>query len=348
MAFPEHDNAPICGLDIGGTKMAATVAGPDGPLARLTAPVARTGSSRALPEQAIAVLEAASARAGIDPRQARRLGVASCGPFTCVDGRLELAAPNLCGGLAPHRADGASSDLSDDLPSDLPNDWCTIPLEQVLRERFDDVTIDNDCVAALVAERRFGALRDVDDCAYATWSTGIGFGLCVDGQVLRGKHGNAGHAGHMLLDPGSSARCGCGNFGDAEALASGRNVGLRAGRPGPELFAAARAGEPASRAMVETAAAWFGRVLYNLVVTLDLRRIAIGGSVWTHNGDWLAPAVMREIDSRLPALTAGATLCDALLGDRVVDIGALSLAMPAAWVERWQASQPWQVLGIEA
>lgn len=334
MASAEQDNAPICGLDIGGTKMAATVAGPDGPLVRLSAPVTRTGSPRALPEQAVALLDAACARAGIDPRQARRLGVASCGPFTRIDGLLALAAPNLCGGLASCGGQ----------PDDLPNDWRAIPLEQVLRERFADVAIDNDCVAALVAERRFGALRDVDDCAYATWSTGVGFGLCVDGRVLRGKHGNAGHAGHMLLDPASSARCGCGNLGDAEALASGRNVGLRAGRPGPELFAAARAGEPAARALVETAAAWFGRALYNLVVTLDLRRIAIGGSVWTHNGDWLAPVVMQEIDSRLPALTAGATLCDALLGDRVVDIGALSLAMPAAWVERWQARQPWQVL----
>jgi glucokinase len=72
---------------------------------------------------------------------------------------------------------------------------------------------ENDAVAALEAERRWGALQGLDHCAYVTWSTGIGVGLCVDGRVLRGKNGNAGHAGHMFVsDDDSAALCGCGNM----------------------------------------------------------------------------------------------------------------------------------------
>ena len=141
--------------------------------------------------------------------------------------------------------------------SDLPNDWLVIPLERPLRER-SPCAIENDCVSALVAERTFGAVRDEPDCVYVTWSTGIGFGFCVDGHVLHGKHGNAGHAGHMLMSDTSDALCGCGNRGDLEALISGRNLANRLGQSTADVFDAARAGEPAARAIAEDAARWFG------------------------------------------------------------------------------------------
>ena len=46
-------------------------------------------------------------------------------------------------------------------------------------------------------------------------------GLCVDGHVLRGKNGNAGHAGHMFVSDNHDALCGCGNIGDVEGLIAG-------------------------------------------------------------------------------------------------------------------------------
>jgi len=264
-------------IDIGGTKLAATIADASGPLARVVAPTARSGSESAVAEQAIFLLEQASARAGIDARGILRLGVSSCGPFVDVEGGIALATPNLCGGLT-----GAA---------DLPNDWMHIPLEKVLRQRFGEVVIRNDCVAALIGERSFGALQDEDDCVYVTWSTGIGFGLCVNGHILLGKHGNAGHAGHMLLSENSDALCGCGNRGDVEGLVSGRNLSLRNGRSAIDIFSAARQGQAAERRLVEQAAQWFGKALYNLAVTLDTRVFAIGGSVWMHHGDSLEALV---------------------------------------------------------
>lgn len=320
----------IGALDIGGTKIAATVANAHGPLARVTQPTIKTGASRALGEQALALLQTACEKAGIDSRSIDAVGVSSCGPFARVDGMLGLKTPNICGGLA-----GAT---------DLPNDWEIIPLEQVLRERFARVVIENDCVAALFAERSFGAVIDEPDCIYATWSTGIGFGLCADGKILHGKHGNAGHAGHMLMSDQSDALCGCGNRGDLEALISGRGLGNRFKQPVPDLFAAARNGEPAAHAVVAEAAQWFGRALYNLAAVLDTRVFVIGGSVWNHHGDWLLPLVRPEVERRLPALTQGVSIVPATLGAVVADVGALSLVMPADWMPQWRNAQPWALL----
>jgi glucokinase len=321
----------IGGLDIGGTKMAATVAGPDGPLARVTAPTVKTGTNRAPGEQGVSLLKAACAKAGIAFDQIDTVGVSSCGPFIRQDNLISLVAPNICGGI------GADRD-------DLPNQWQSIPLESVLREHFKTVVIDNDCVAALVAERAFGAVQDVDNCAYVTWSTGIGFGLCIDGKLLRGKNGNAGHAGHMLLAEASTAQCGCGNYGDVEALISGRNLEAQFGRSATDLFDAAKNGDAKAKAIVAEAAKWFGRALFNVTAVLDISQFVIGGSVWQHHGDWLMPLVMHEIETRLPALTAGVKLVHPLLDAYVADIGALYPVMPEDWAKSWRAAQSWRRL----
>ncbi|RJF96098.1 ROK family protein [Noviherbaspirillum saxi] len=320
----------IGALDIGGTKIAAIVAGPEGPLARITAPTPKSGTRRALPEKAIELLQTACRQAGIPDDRIDSIGVASCGPFVLEDGLLALSTPNICGA-------GAKA-------NDLPNDWKTVPLEQVLREKYSRVVIENDCVAALAGERAFGAVQDEPNCVYVTWSTGIGFGLCVDGRLLRGKHGNAGHAGHMLMNEQEDAVCGCGNRGDIESLISGRNLANRLNMTAANLFNAARDGRTDARQVAAEAAKWFGRTLYNLTATLDTRRFVIGGSVWVHHGEWLAPLVKAEVESRFPALTDGVTITPSGLGTMVTDIGALSLVLPDTWATHWRINTPWQKL----
>lgn len=326
------DDMLIGALDIGGTKIAASIASAEGPLVRVTQPTVRSGPQRALGDQALALLADACRQAGVERGRVSRLGVSSCGPFIKTDEGISLATPNLCGGLS-----GAS---------DLPNDWTEIPLERVLRETFSQVVIRNDCVAALTGERLFGAVHDEPDCVYVTWSTGIGFGLCVDGHILGGKHGNAGHAGHMLISERVDAVCGCGNLGDVEGLISGRNLGKRAGKDASALFAAAREGSHPDRDVVSEAAQWFGKALYNLAVALDTRVFVIGGSVWLHHGDWMTPIVQHELETRLPALTRGVSIRCPALGALVADIGALGLVMPPAWIDVWRQTQPWQKLAV--
>lgn len=307
-------------IDIGGTKvavcLAADAAGGALPalLGRRTEATVKTGPREALAQQVLRLVDEACAASGVAPHEVLSAGVSSCGPFVINAGAIELAAPNICGGLAgPARG--------------LPNDWASVPLQALLRPRFTHLRIENDCVAALEAERRWGALQGLDHCAYVTWSTGIGVGLCVDGHALRGKNGNAGHAGHMFVnDAAAQALCGCGNLDDVEGLVAGNAIERRFGRDARTLLAAAEAGEPAAQATVDALCTVLGRMLYNLVVTLDLQRISLGGSVFWHHRAWLLPRLQAQIAGRLPPLTAGCDLVAAGLGELVGDYAALALA----------------------
>lgn len=301
-------------IDVGGTKVAVSLN--DGAsldlVARRSEPTARTGGNDALARQIIRMVDEACAEQGVDQSSVQRAGVSSAGPFVMRQGLVELAAPNICGGIAgPERG--------------LPNDWITALLEAPLRQRFREVRVENDCIAALEAERNWGALKGFDHCAYVTWSTGVGTGLCVDGRILRGKNGNAGHAGHMFVSDNSDALCGCGNVGDVEALVAGNAVARRFGADAATLMQRAQAGDAQAAAQVDELCRVMGRMLYNLVATLDLQRISLGGGVFWNNRDYLLPRLAAQVRGHLAALTDGSTLVPAGLGDRVGDYAALAL-----------------------
>ena len=301
-------------IDIGGTKVAVSLNnGSDQVLrARRSEPTATTGSNDALALQVIRLVDEACRELGIAPESVQEAGVASCGPFVIRGGCVELAAPNICGGLAgPARG--------------LPNDWQTALLEAPLRARFATLRVENDGIAALEAERRWGALQGQDHCAYLTWSTGVGVGLCVDGRPLRGKNGNAGHGGHMFVSDDSEALCGCGNVGDVEALVSGSAIERRFGIEPSELLGQAREGNPASVKRVDELCRLMGRALYNLVAVLDLQRVSLGGGVFWHHRDYLLPRLQHELAGYFPALTQGCELVPAGLEQQVGDYAALAL-----------------------
>lgn len=308
-------------VDIGGTKVAVSLADSQSVAtrtlhARLAEPTAKEGSHAALAQQIIRLIDSSLAQLGAARNQIASVGISSCGPFVLNQGMGELAAPNICGGLAG-KARG------------LPNEWTTAPLQAPLAAIFPNVRLENDCIGALEAERRWGALQGLDDCAYVTWSTGIGMGLCVDGRILRGKNGNAGHAGHMFVSDNSDALCGCGNIGDVEGLTAGNAMERRFGNPSAMIFEASRTGNMPATAQIDDVCRIMGRALYNLIVTLDLQRISLGGSVFWHNQDILLPRLRAEIEGKLPSLTQGCDLVPAGLGLQVGDLGALALTQAA-------------------
>jgi glucokinase len=316
-------------VDIGGTKVAVSLVlargeslGPHSPLlAKRTEPTIKPGTRDALPLQIIRMLDAACAELHITRQQVRRMGVSSCGPFLNVGGQIELVASNICGG---------KSGFTD-------NDWLSIPLERVLRGAVADVHIENDAVSALLAEVQWGALQGTRHSAYVTWSTGIGTGLYVDGRVLRGKNGNAGHAGHMIVadvlahTTGQPLVCGCGNVGDLQAQIAGSGFTRRFGVDAVNLMKAARSDDDAVKAHalihVDALCEGMARALYNLTATLDLKRIALGGSVFWHNQDLLLPRVRKGVMARFPAMTEGLEIVPAGLGLDVANYGALALLM---------------------
>lgn len=306
--------APVACVDIGGTKVAVYLVDAHGMHGRLVEPTMKQGAPDALARQVLRMIHANCQAANIRPADIAAVGVAACGPFVLNDGMVELATPNICGGMA-----GAARGL--------PNDWTTAVLEAPLRAAFPGVRVENDGIAALQAERRWGALQGIANCAYVTWSTGIGTGLCVDGRVLRGKNGNAGHAGHTFVIDNLDALCGCGNMGDVEALVGGNSLPRRfsAYPDAASIFIAARAGEPDAVAIIDELCRVMGRMLYNLVAMLDLQRISLGGGVFWHQRDYLLPRLQAQLQGRLPALTDACTLLPAGLEDRVGNYAALAL-----------------------
>ncbi len=296
--------------------MAVSIADAKGLRGKVSAPTATQGDNDALAQQVVHLISASCAHAGVSVADVQSVGVAACGPFLIRGGCVELAAPNICGGLAgPARG--------------LPNDWTSAVLEAPLRAAFPSVHVANDAIAALVAERRWGALQGLDHCAYVTWSTGIGIGLCVDGHVLRGKNGNAGHAGHMFVDDNIDALCGCGNVGDVEGQVAGNALARRFAQAGftdaAALLTQAQQGQVQALAIVDAVCRVMGRMLYNLVITLDLQKISLGGSVFWHHREFLLPRLQSHVSGKLAALTDGVVLVEAGLGDKLGDYAALAL-----------------------
>ncbi|MDZ7920399.1 ROK family protein [Rhodoferax sp.] len=309
---------PVACVDIGGTKVAVNMADAQGVRGKVSEPTAKVGNNDALAQQIIRMIGESCALAGIAVADISAVGVATCGPFVIKQGMVELAGPNICGGLAG-KARG------------LPNDWTTALLEAPLKAVFPNVRVENDGVGALEAERRWGALQGLDNCAYVTWSTGIGMGLCVDGHILRGKNGNAGHAGHTFVISNDDALCGCGLVGDVEGLVAGNAIPRRFGNDGftdaATLFVAARAGNTGAVAIIDGLCEVMGRTLFNMVATLDLQRISVGGSVFWHNRDYLLPKLQAYLHGKLPALTQGVEIVPAGLGEQVGDYAALALVV---------------------
>jgi glucokinase len=304
-------------VDIGGTKVAVSLADAQSVRsrilhARIAEPTAKEGANDALAQQILRLIDASLALRGGTREHIESVGISSCGPFVLNEGMVELAAPNICGGLAG-KARG------------LPNDWKTALLQAPISQALPHVRVENDCIGALEAERHWGALQGVSHGAYVTWSTGIGMGLCVDGHVLRGKNGNAGHAGHMFVSDNDDALCGCGNVGDLEGLVAGNAIARRFGDDAATLFVAYRAGHATAVAQVNALCRDMGRALYNLIVTLDLQRISLGGSVFWHNQDIILPLLREQIQGKLASLTDGCELVPAGLGLQVGDFGALAL-----------------------
>jgi predicted NBD/HSP70 family sugar kinase len=149
------------------------------------------------------------------------------------------------------------------------------------------VQVDNDVNTLAVAERHFGAGRDVGDFVLVTVGRGIGLGLVVGGEIFRGATGGAGELGHMTVDTAPDAPlCNCGKRGCLEAVASDYGI-LRAATgadPGHHvedamsaLIARALAGDEAVRAIFTRAGIALGVAVANLINIFDPSLVLIGG-----------------------------------------------------------------------
>lgn len=150
------------------------------------------------------------------------------------------------------------------------------------------VLVLNDAQAAAWGE--YKALKQpVNNMAFVTVSTGVGAGLVVNGQLLQGDGGFAGHAGHTVIAP-SGPKCGCGRQGCVEAVASGTAIGVLGSKVlGRELrsedvFELFRKGNSQATTVVNDSARAIAELLANMKALLDIDVAVIGGSVGLAEG----------------------------------------------------------------
>ena len=168
--------------------------------------------------------------------------------------------------------------------------WQDFPLRQRLRERFPGavVRVHNDAVAMAVGEHWRGTGRGARHFLGVVVSTGVGGGLVVDDRIVHGGTGNAGHVGHVVVDP-HGPPCACGGVGCLEAIARGPAVvawaheqGWRSRHSdssGVALAQDARDGDAIAVAAFTRAGSALGVGLASVAATLDLEAIAVGGGL---------------------------------------------------------------------
>jgi glucokinase len=153
--------------------------------------------------------------------------------------------------------------------------WREFPLRDSLRDALGvPVYVDGDARALALAEGSFGGARDLTSYLSMVVSTGVGGGVVLDGRLLDGATGNAGHVGHLNVVP-DGALCACGSYGCLEAEASGRAIEERTGRPAHEADQATR----------QRTGALVGRAVGSLSSVLDFSQCFVAGSVALGFGD---------------------------------------------------------------
>lgn len=196
--------------------------------------------------------------------------------------------------------------------------WREFPLRARLQAITDlPVYGDLDAKSLALAEGWLGAAQGHSNFVAMVVSTGVGGGIVLNGQLLDGASGNAGHIGHIIVEP-NGRRCSCGSRGCLEAEASGRAIEAITGRPPTE---------PSYEIMQRTGDL-VGRAVASVCNLLDIDLAVVGGSVALGFGATFFNSAQAALDhhSRLD-FSRGARITPARLGDRgpLVGAGAVGL-----------------------
>jgi glucokinase len=307
----------VLGLDIGGTKLAAGVVGPDGEvLAFAVCPTHAERGPRDGLERLFELGRRVVAESGLDGG-VTAVGIACGGPLDAESGVL-VRPPHLPG-------------------------WEDVPVAALAGEAFErPVVLDNDATAAAAGEYRYGAGVGTLNMVYLTISTGVGGGVVLDGRLHRGAAGNSAELGHVTVDCDGRPCPGCRRTGCLEAYVSGTAIAARAhealaewegtsvlaGRDeltAAEVAAAAREGDVLAQAVWDETTLMLACGVVSIVNAYEPELVVIGGGVSGAGEQLLAP--VREA-VRTTAMSPGGRAADVVrspLGDRVGVVGAAAV-----------------------
>ncbi|AEJ40159.1 XylR [Sulfobacillus acidophilus TPY] len=168
-------------------------------------------------------------------------------------------------------------------------EWAGMKLRELIRRSTDTepTLVENDADAAAWGELWFGAGRDVQDMMYVLCDTGIGAGIIIQRQLIRGQNNSIGEIGHIFVDSSDSEfLCGCGQYGCLEALGS--------------LTALQRyhAGGMTLSSSLGRVSRYLSIGLGGLINVLSPQVVVLGGRMLAMYPD-LWPAIVRDTRSRL-------------------------------------------------
>jgi len=304
-----HPESFTVGLDLGGTDLKAGRVLPDGRVEAFGKRPSRAAESAEGPLEGIA--EAVEELTRGRRAQVAGVGLGSPGVIHPHSGALVGGTPHL-------------------------HHWGAFPLRERLAERLGlPVVVDNDANLAALAEHRLGAARGAAVSITLTIGTGIGAGIVVDGRVIHGAWGGAGEIGHLPLGRGG-ASCRCGVADCVEPEASGSGLGAQARDLGwvpaeaRTVFAAAAAGDPRARSLLETMADRLGAAIGAAVSLINPEVVVVGGGVAQAGEALMEP--LREAVARYTLAThrEGLRVVTASLGESAGVVGAGLLAWDGA------------------
>jgi predicted NBD/HSP70 family sugar kinase len=300
----------VVGADIGGSNLRVAAADLFGePICDLKEPTAKDGG-RAVGAQLRRLVSEVIDRASDMHGPALALGISSPGVVDQASGRVTSLAYNVVpeGGFDPL---------------------------EVIRERFElPVLVENNVNLAAVGEQWFGLARGVSTVVFVAIGAGIGMGIIVDDEVVRGAHGAAGEIAYLPLvgDPFNPRHRLHGGLEDeigATGIVSAFNE--HRGRDDPELssvhdvFDLAVAGSAAAQTVVDHVASRLGTAIATVCAILDPELVVLGGGIGA------SPLLLRPVRGAAAALVPiTARIETSLLGERAALQGAIAVALHAA------------------
>jgi glucokinase len=260
------DRSAALAIDVGGTKLAAAVVEPGGRLITWAqVPTPRDVDAEQLWLTLNALVDRVLETGGItEPGDLAGVGAGCGGPMEWPSGLVS--------------------------PLNIPV-WRSFPLRDRLQERFAGsvVRVQNDAICLVAAEHWRGAGRGQDNVLGMVVSTGVGGGLILDGRVIEGASGNAGHIGHVVVDPEDGPVCECGGRGCLEAIARGpalvawaQGAGWRPGQPdatAKDLADDAAHDHPVGLAAMRRGGRALGIAIASAACLCDFQVVSIGGGL---------------------------------------------------------------------
>lgn len=316
-------NDVVLGIDVGGTKILALVAQPDG--TTLASAVEET-PSRESAERIISAIaktaRTAIAQAGVDTDSIHSAGIAAAG---AIDARAGTIVHS------PHLAAMSNT-----------------PVAAMLSQHLGmPVAIGNDANLAALGEQRYGAGKGVQDLVFLTISTGIGGGVIIGGKLFTGSAGYAGEVGHMTVDahgpygesttPGAWESLCAGKAlariateriteGERSSMASALHDTNQEGLTARDIFAACRSGDALAQSIIADAIVFLGAGLTSLVNILNPEKIIIGGGLSNEWDAYIAPAVALMREQSFAGIGKLTPVVPPALGVEAGALGAVALA----------------------